>query len=94
MSQFTQGKCGHEVEVFDVNGKGLYIPDCCEACQRKLAPPSCPFCNGDLCPHGICKENWCEHDERCQLCADRERLEQEADANVAYYARIPGEVFK
>jgi hypothetical protein len=94
MTQYTQAKCGHAVEIFDVGGEGLYIPDCCDECERKNVPPSCAFCNGPLCEHGICIENWCEHDERCQACAERERRNEEADANAQYYRKIPGEIFK
>jgi hypothetical protein len=47
--------------------------------------PDCDACGGDLCPHGICRDNWCGRDLPCQECSDRRRLEQEAEANFNYY---------
>lgn len=66
--------------------------------QRKqgteMSDIQCDVCGGDLCPHGICRDNWCGHESHCQECADRDELEKEADANAEYYRRIPGESFE
>lgn len=47
----------------------------------------CGQCGGEICPHGICADNWCGHDEACAECRKRKNLEQDAEAEAQLYAR-------
>jgi hypothetical protein len=47
--------------------------------------PKCTECGADLCPHGVCQDNWCGHDNPCVECAVYRQLEEEAAANFYFY---------
>jgi hypothetical protein len=47
---------------------------------------NCPVCDGPLCQHGICINNWCEHDDECADCLYQRNLEQDAEDNARYYS--------
>ena len=58
--------------------------------ERQQEQAICRECGADLCPHGVCSENWCGEDEHCRECWRKQELEREAQREFEFQRDVVG----